>query len=487
MRPVRKYLPIDPNTNDVFKILVDGIILCKLINNAVPGTIDDRVINKKENLNIFQINENLRLAINAAKAIGCQIIGIHPETIIEQKYPMILGLLWQIIRLIVFQELSLKKHPQLIRLLNDGETLNDLLKLHPEDLLLRWFNFHLKEAKYDKPIKNFGPDIKDSEKYTILLNQLSKEKCDKRALNEENMDKRADIVLANAKNLGVDEIISNQDITTGNNKLNMLFTAEIFNHCHGLDPPTQEEFEKAKLLDDDVEGSREERAFRMWMNSLGIEETYVNNLYEDCKGGVLLLKVFDRIKPGCVEWKKVDKVSTNKFKKLVNCNECVDAAKKCGFHIVGIGGTDIHEGNKKLVLAIVWQMMRSHTLTVLGGKSEEDLIAWTNEKVGWTDKVVNFKDKKLKNSLFFIELMAKMEPRAVDWDIVNKENDDQAIENNAKYAISIARKLGATIFLVWEDIRDVNQKMTLTFVAALYDVWQLEFKLKEAKTEVKDA
>jgi len=47
-------------------------------------------------------------------------------------------------------------------------------------------------------------------------------------------------------------------------------------------------------------------------------------------------------------------------------------------------------------------------------------MAWSNEKVGWTDKVVNFKDKKLKNSLFFIELMAKMEPRAVDWDIVNK-------------------------------------------------------------------
>jgi plastin-1 len=94
----KKYLPIDPDTNDVFKILVDGIILCKLINNAVPGTIDERVINKKENLNIFQINENLRLAINAAKAIGCQIIGIHPETIIEQKYPMILGLLWQIIK-----------------------------------------------------------------------------------------------------------------------------------------------------------------------------------------------------------------------------------------------------------------------------------------------------------------------------------------------------------------------------------------------------
>ena len=38
---------------------------------------------------------------------------------------------------------------------------------------------------------------------------------------------------------------------------------------------------------------------------------------------------------------------------------------------------------------------------------------------------------------------------------------------NAKYAISVARRAGATIFLLWEDIVEVKQKMLITFVGAL--------------------
>ena len=41
---------------------------------------------------------------------------------------------------------------------------------------------------------------------------------------------------------------------------------------------------------------------------------------------------------------------------------------------------------------------------------------------------------------------------------------------NAKYAISIARKLGAIIFLVWDDIIELNKKMILIFVCSLYDL-----------------
>jgi hypothetical protein len=49
---------------------------------------------------------------------------------------------------------------------------------------------------------------------------------------------------------------------------------------------------------------------------------------------------------------------------------------------------------------------------------------------------------------------------------------------NAKYAISIARKLGASIFLTWEDIKEVKSKMLMTFLAGLYDVFVLESKNK---------
>jgi plastin-1 len=416
---VKKYLPIEPDSMDVFKSLKNGIILCKLINRALPGTIDERVINVKDNMNIFLMTENLKLALNAAKVIGCQIINVFPDTIINENFILVLGVLWQIIRQVVLAEINLKKHPELIRLLKEGESLNDLLKLHPEDLLLRWFNYHLTNAGYDKKITNFGNDIKDSEKYTILLNQLNNKVCDKSALNETDSTKRAQKVLDNSKKLGVDSFITPKDIVNGNMKLNILYTAAIFNTCHGLDPASEEElYEAAKLLQDDVEGSREERAFRMWMNSLGLPDLYVNNLYEDSKSGVILLKVIDKVKPGSVNWKNVDEKSTNKFKKVVNCNEAIEASKKAGFTIVGIGGTDILEGNKKYILAIVWQLMRSHTLQIIGNKSENDLLTWANEIVGEDSKIGSFKDKPLKNSIYFIKIMNAIEPRAINWDLV---------------------------------------------------------------------
>jgi len=47
---------------------------------------------------------------------------------------------------------------------------------------------------------------------------------------------------------------------------------------------------------------------------------------------------------------------------------------------------------------------------------------------------------------------------------------------NAKYAISMARKLGATIFLLPEDIVEVKNKMILTFIGSLMAVGKKEGK-----------
>jgi len=474
----KKYLPIDPDSNEIFDRIKDGVLLCKLINKAQEGTIDERVINKKDNMNIFQQVENLNLAISAAKSIGLNCIGLNYDSIMDGKnYIMVLGLMWQVVKLVVMRNIQLKHHPELIRLLNPGEQLSDLLKLSPEQLLLRWFNYHLKQAGYDKKITNFSGDVKDSEKYTILLNQLNKNLCDKSALNDSDLKKRAKKVIDNSKKLGAESYITPDDIVAGNSKLNTLFVASIFNAYPGLEPPTEQEaMEAAKLLDDDVEGAREERAFRMWINSLGLndengEPIHINNLYEESRDGLLLLRTLDRIKPGCVNWKIVDKKPNNPFKKTANCNEVIDASKRSNYKIVGIGGGDIRDGNKKYILAIVWQMMRAHSLQVIGNKTEEELVAWGNDRVDSQYKVKSLKDKKLCNSLYFIHIMKSIEPRSINWEIVMEgRDDDEAKENNAKYAISIARKLGATVFLVWEDIAEVKSKLLLTLLASIYEV-----------------
>lgn len=57
-----------------------------------------------------------------------------------------------------------------------------------------------------------------------------------------------------------------------------------------------------------------------------------------------------------------------------------------------------------------------------------------------------------------IQICAAIEPRIVNWDLVLPGDTEEDQKNNAKYVISIARKLGAVIFCVWEDIVNVNPK-----------------------------
>lgn len=108
-------LPLSAEKHDIFEAVGDGLILCKLINKAQPGTIDERAINKKK-LTVFQRNENLNLAINSAKSIGCVVVNIHPVLIQEKRETIILGFIWQIIKAQMFANIDLKHHPYLIRL-----------------------------------------------------------------------------------------------------------------------------------------------------------------------------------------------------------------------------------------------------------------------------------------------------------------------------------------------------------------------------------
>ncbi|KAF9684226.1 hypothetical protein SADUNF_Sadunf04G0095900 [Salix dunnii] len=42
---LKQFLPIYPATKDLFNLVKDGVLLCKLINIVVPGGIDERAVN----------------------------------------------------------------------------------------------------------------------------------------------------------------------------------------------------------------------------------------------------------------------------------------------------------------------------------------------------------------------------------------------------------------------------------------------------------
>jgi len=68
-----------------------------MVNRSQGGTIDERALNRGK-LNIYKIHENLTLALNSAQAIGCNIVNIGPEDLQTGKPHLVLGLIWQIIR-----------------------------------------------------------------------------------------------------------------------------------------------------------------------------------------------------------------------------------------------------------------------------------------------------------------------------------------------------------------------------------------------------
>uniref|UniRef100_A0A8C7MH07 Plastin-3 n=1 Tax=Oncorhynchus kisutch TaxID=8019 RepID=A0A8C7MH07_ONCKI len=478
-------LPMNPNTpNSLFTAVGDGIILCKMINLSVPDTIDERTINKKK-LTPFTIQENLNLALNSASAIGCHVVNIGALDLREGKPHLVLGLLWQIIKIGLFADIELSRNEALAALLREGESLEDLMKLSPEELLLRWANFHLENAGFSK-INNLSSDIKDSRAYYHLLNMIapdgSKEneqriEINMSGYNEKDDLRRAESMLVQADRLGCRQFVTPTDVVCGNPKLNLAFVANLFNKYPSLTKPEGQDLDWAKLEGE----TREERTFRNWMNSLGVNP-HVNHIYGDLLDALVILQLYERIKVA-VDWDhKVNRPPYPKLganmKKLENCNYAVDLGKaKAGFSLVGIGGQDLNDGNPTLTLALVWQLMRRYTLNVLedlghGEAANDDLIInWVNRTLtgaGKNSKISSFKDRGISSSLPVLDLIDSIQPRSVNYDLVKTGTlSDVDRLDNAKYAVSMARKIGARVYALPEDLVEVKPKMVMTVFACL--------------------
>lgn len=252
----------------------------------------------------------------------------------------------------------------------------------------------------------------------------------------------------------------------------MLLLAQIFNKYPALKvdiPPPKEIFVEET-------DSREERVYRGWINSLGITDVIVNNLFQDLRDGTVLIKVMNCIKPGLIDVKKQAHIPPkNRFHQVENCNLVIKYGKDLGTKYEGsIGGLDIVDGNRKMTLAVVWQLMRSYILSLLSslrsnGKEvdENEIIQWSNVKVkenGCDMQISSFRDKQLGDGVYLLHLLSAIYKDSVNWQYVDNNTKG---EMNGKYIISTARKIGAVVFLTWEDIVEVNPKILMAFVGGL--------------------
>ncbi|KAI0595881.1 calponin homology domain-containing protein [Biscogniauxia sp. FL1348] len=481
-------LPFPTDTFEMFDECKDGLVLAKLINDSVPDTIDERVLNipgkKIKKLNAFHMTENNNIVIESAKGIGCSVVNIGSGDIIEVREHLILGLIWQIIRRGLLGKIDIKLHPELYRLLEEDETLEQFLRLPPEQILLRWFNYHLDKAGWHRRVANFSSDVKDGENYAVLLAQIGREYgCSRAPLQTHDLLERAEEILVDADKLGCRKFLTPKSLVAGNPKLNLAFIANLFNTHPALDPITEEE--KQQVEDFDAEGEREARVFTLWLNSLDVQPA-INSFFDDLADGTILMQAFDKVIKGSVNWRHVNKRPANggemlRFKAIENTNYLIELGKQNGFSLVGIQGADITDGQRMLTLGLVWQLMRKNiTLTLSSlaqrlGKREitdAEMVRWANDivkKGGRNSAVRSFKDPAIGTGIFLLDVLNGIKSSYVDYDLVTPGQTDEDAYSNAKLSISIARKMGATIWLVPEDICQVQPRLVTTFIGSLME------------------
>ncbi|KAH8237584.1 hypothetical protein KR038_000718 [Drosophila bunnanda] len=494
-KDLQHLLPIDSEGKRLYLSIKDGILLCKIINHSCPDTIDERAINKKS-LTVYREFENLTLALVSSQAIGCNIVNIDAHDLAKGKPHLVLGLLWQIIRIGLFSHITLDSCPGLAGLLFDNERLEDLMKMSPEAILLRWVNHHLERAGISRRCTNFQSDIVDSEIYSHLLKQIAGNDADVNldALREADLQQRAEIMLQQAAKLNCRSFLTPQDVVNGVYKLNLAFVANLFNNHPGLDKPEQIEGLES------IEETREEKTYRNWMNSMGVSP-HVNWLYSDLADGLVIFQLFDVIKPGIVNWSKVHKRFTplRKFmEKLENCNYAVDLGKQLKFSLVGIAGQDLNDGNATLTLgkpntlificnfvviitivslALIWQLMRAYTLSILSRLAntgnpiiEKEIVQWVNNRLadaGKQSQLRNFNDPAIADGKIVIDLIDAIKEGSINYELVRTSGTQEDNLANAKYAISMARKIGARVYALPEDITEVKPKMVMTVFACM--------------------
>lgn len=143
--------------------------------------------------------------------------------------------------------------------------------------------------------------------------------------------------------------------------------------------------------------------------------------------GLILLQLEDIVKPGVVDWARVNKPPYPRIgaimKKIENCNYAVENGKKLKYSLIGVAGNDIHDQNKTLTLALVWQLMRGwetryfrlvlklsfrYTTKVLTELTPGDNAIRDNEIRDWVNETLASKGKTTKISSFKVHFSFKL-------------------------------------------------------------------------------
>ena len=150
-------IPIDPETDDLYDKIQDGVIIAKLVNKCEPDTVNMDEIKKNDDMNIFDKYDNLNKGIEGAKKVGVPS-ETNADDVLDKNKERDNDLLGDILARINVPKSVIKENKDTEKLCKEGETVDDVANLPVDDFLKRWFNSHLQNAGYPNELTNFSDD-----------------------------------------------------------------------------------------------------------------------------------------------------------------------------------------------------------------------------------------------------------------------------------------------------------------------------------------
>ena len=101
---------------------------------------------------------------------------------------------------------------------------------------------------------------------------------------------------------------------------------------------------------------------------------------------------------------------------------------------------------------------------------EHDIIDWVNAKLessGKESRISSFQDTRISTALPLIDLIDAIKPGVINYELLQEGGNYDEDLANAKYALSMARRIGARVYALPEDIVEVKPKMVMTVFACL--------------------
>jgi len=126
----------------------------------------------------------------------------------------------------------------------------------------------------------------------------------------------------------------------------------------------------------------QKKTFTRWCNTYLLERRIkIEDLSQDLGDGKALINLLEQISSKQVApvYNKNPKI---RVQKIENVNFALEFLKNEGIKLVGVGGTDIVDGNLKLILGLIWTIILRYQIQVAEGNSARaELLEWVRQRI----------------------------------------------------------------------------------------------------------